>query len=683
MSNTKNIKIGSRGSALALIQVEEIKALLTGARAPVAFDHKAYATQGDRDKTTSLMDNAADDFFTDALDEALLKGDIDIAVHSAKDLPKQIREGLEVFALTKSADETDAFVGRMPFEKLPKGSKVATSSPLRAQEVKRLNPDVTTVDIRGTIGERIQKIEEGYCDGVIVATIALKRLGLERYIQSIMPWEATPLQGQLAVVGRENDLKLKKIFAAVDVRETYGKVFLVGAGPGDPELITQKGIRILKSADCVFYDYLVDDELLTHAGQAEKIYVGKRKGAHSMPQAELNRLIRQKVLDGKVVVRLKGGDPLVFGRGGDEIEYLRGYYIDVQIVPGVSSATGIPSSLGIPLTARDVSSSVAFVSGHARDEDPSSTRLIDIPQAETIVFLMGLTKLDILIKSLYAARWKEGTPVLVVSKGTRPDERIVVGTLKDIRSKTAEAGLEPPALIIVGETVRFGQRHAKKKTCVLYTGTNPEKFKGLGHIIHFPMIEISPVPFSAQQIHALIAAMPNYDMVLLTSRFAVKYFFALIERGNYPLSELATKTFVAIGKTTAAALARYGITPALTAEEETSEGLYKELTAKFPVKGKQVLFPRSSLSNPYLKEHLTKAGAVVEELTVYQNIKPPKRPIPRENIRQVLFTSPSTVRNFLEDYGRIPKEWGILSKGAVTSKCLKEAGYEYETVEMC
>jgi uroporphyrinogen III methyltransferase/synthase len=559
---------------------------------------------------------------------------------------------------------------------MPKGAKVATSSPLRAREVKRLNPNVETVDIRGTIAERIQRMEEGCCDGVIVAAIALKRLGLEKYIQGIMPWEATPMQGQLAVVGRENDFGLKNLFSSIDVRKTYGKVFLVGAGPGDPELITQKGIRVLQSADCVFYDYLVDDELLQYAGRAKKIYVGKRKGAHSMPQAELNRLIRQKILEGKTVARLKGGDPLVFGRGGDEIEYLRGYYIDVEIVPGVSSATGIPSILGIPLTARDVSSSVAFVSAHTREEEPASARLIDIPATDTIVFLMGLTKLDIIIKSLYAARWDEDTPVIVISKGTRPDEHSVDGTLKDIRKKAAEAGLEPPALIVVGETVRFWQRYAKRKTCVLYTGTHPEKFKGLGRIIHFPMIEISPTPLSAGRIRALIAAMPDYDIVLVTSRFAVKYFFALIERENYPWDELTKKAFIAIGETTAAALGRYRITPGLTAKEETSEGLYKEMMEKFPMKGKRVLFPRSSLSNPYLKEHLTMAGAIVDEWIVYQNTKPQKRPLPQENIRQVLFTSPSGVRNFLEDYGRIPKEWNILSKGAATSQCLQESGYK-------
>lgn len=683
MSHTKNIKAGSRGSALALIQVEEIKTLLNETHAPLTLDIKVYATHGDQDKKTSLMGNTADDFFTDALDDALLKNEIDIAIHSAKDLPKQIREGLEVFALTKSADETDAFVGQVPFEQLPKGAKVATSSPLRAREVKRLNPGVETVDIRGTVTERIRQMEEGYCDGVIVATIALKRLGLEKYIQSIMPWEATPLQGQLAVVGRENDFELKKIFSAMDVRKTYGKVFLVGAGPGDPELITQKGIRVLQSADCVFYDYLVDGELLQYAVRAQKIYVGKRKGAHSMPQAELNRRIRQKVLEGRTVARLKGGDPLVFGRGGDEIEYLRGYDIDVEIVPGVSSATGIPSSLGIPLTARDVSSCVAFVSAHAREEEPNSARLIDIPATDTIVFLMGLTKLDIIIKSLYAAHWNEESPVIVISKGTRPDERVVDGTLKDIRQKTARAGLEPPVLIIAGETVRFWQRYAKKKTCVLYTGTHPEKFKRLGRIIHFPMIEISPAPLSADRIRVLLAAMPEYDMVLLTSRFAVQYFFALIERENYPWAELTQKTFVAIGETTAAALGRCRITPGLTAKEESSEGLYKEMMEKFPMKGKRVLFPRSSLSNPYLKEHLTKAGAIVDEWTVYQNTKPRKRPLPQENIRQVLFTSPSTVRNFLDDYGRIPTEWHILSKGAATSKCLKEDGYESETVKMC
>src|SRR3989338_1252810 len=320
-------------------------------------------------------------------------------------------------------------------------------------------------------------MKDGYCDGLIVATVALKRLGLEKYIQDIMPWEAAPLQGQLAVVGRAKDTALGEIFAVIDARRGYGRVLLVGAGPGDPELITLKGVAALRSAGCVFYDYLIPAQLLDHAPNAEKIYAGKRKGSHAMPQEELNRFMRQKAMSGKTVVRLKGGDPLVFGRGADEIEYLRRYHIETEVVPGISSAVGIPSRLGIPLTARGVAATVAFVSGYKHGEDEHRPAPLDIPRADTLVFLMGLTKLDRIVESLEVNRWQKQTPVMVISKGTCPQEKIVSGTLASIRQKGKEDPLEPPVLIIVGETLKFYTPRHKR---ILYTGTHPEKFRDLG-----------------------------------------------------------------------------------------------------------------------------------------------------------------------------------------------------------
>ena len=294
-------------------------------------------------------------------------------MHSAKDLPQKLNDGLSIYALTSSPDETDAFVGAKSFYELKDGAKIGTSSLIRQEQVKKLNPKVKIVDIRGTIEERIQLVDQGVCDGIIVATIALKRLGLENKITDIMPWEGAALQGQLAVVGRSDDEELKSLFSAIDVRREYGNVCLLGAGPGDPDLITVKGVNALKKAECVFYDYLAHKDLLKYAQQAEQVYVGKRKGAHALPQKELSKLIRMKAAEGKNVVRLKGGDPLMFGRGAEEIEYLRSYHINVHVIPGVSSATAIPSSLGVPLTARDVSSSVAFVSGHGKEEKSGST----------------------------------------------------------------------------------------------------------------------------------------------------------------------------------------------------------------------------------------------------------------------------------------------------------------------
>lgn len=671
------LNAGSRGSKLALVQVDEALALLAQKGIKLRVERKIYSTRGDQDKTVSLTSAPADDFFTDALDDALLAGDIDVAIHSAKDLPQEMRDGLMIFALTCSLDETDAFIGKTAFNRLPAGSKIATSSILRQQQIKNLNPKLETIDIRGTIEERIQKMRDGHCDGLIVATAALKRLGLEKYIQNIMPWEAAPLQGQLAVVGRAADTALRELFVAIDVRRNYGRVFLVGAGPGDPELITLKGIRALERADCVFYDYLIPTQLLDHARNAEKIYAGKRKGSHTMPQEELNRIMRQKAVAGKTVVRLKGGDPLVFGRGADEIEYLQSCHIQTEVIPGISSAVGIPSRLGIPLTARGVAATVAFVSGYKHNEDENSPEPLDIPQADTVVFLMGLTKLDQIVASLETNRWPRHTPVMIISQGTTPEEKIVSGTLADIQQKIKETRLEPPVLIVVGETVKSYRENRDQlgRERILYTGTNPEKFERMGEIIAFPTIQIVPRKLAADQIKKMLTDLPGYDILLFTSRFAVKYFCELLTRENYPVEELNTKIVVAIGEETARELVEQRIRKFLVAGEETSQGLFAQMSATLDLRDKKILFPRSNLPNPYLKQKLIGSGGQVEELTIYENVKPAKRPLPQGRIDKIVFTSPSTVRNFLEDHGAVPAGWKIVSHGPLTSACLREMGY--------
>ncbi len=685
MTNQK-LRVGTRGSALALAQVEEIKSLLAQKGVAVSLETVTFDTTGDKDKKTSLTDaQVPDDFFTDALDQALLNGKIDVAIHSAKDLPKNLNPDLKILALTASLDDTDAFVGRVHFKDLPPGAKVATSSALRQQALKKLNPALATVDIRGNIQERIRQLEEGFCDGLIVATAALKRLGLGHLIKDVMPWEATPLQGQLAVVGRvaagsSLGSQLEDFFRSIDVRKNYGKVVLVGAGPGDPELITVKGVRALQQADCVFYDYLVDPKLLQHAVKAEKIYVGKRKGAQTLPQPELSKRLRLKATAGKNVVRLKGGDPLIFGRGADEIDYLRAHHVLVEIIPGVSSATAIPSRLGIPLTARNVSSSVAFLSGHGKEEESESPQPIAIPAVDTLVFLMGLTKLAVIVKSLADNGWKDSTPIIVISKGTRADERIVDGTLKDIQTKVAQENLEPPALIVVGEVVRFFRKQDSRKQKFLYTGTNPQKYSALGEIIHFPMIQIEPVPLVVANIERIKNTLHQYQFIVFTSRFGVKCFFEFLQARKYSLENLQAKDFFVIGQATATALREFGFEPAVVAEVESSEGLLEAIQEKHDVKNKAILFPRSNLPNPFLEDELKKLGAQVDVLAIYENTKPEFRALPQNGIRNVIFTSPSTVNNFLKDYGKIPAKWRILSRGPLTTKTLQEAGYKPEVL---
>ncbi len=680
MTSRKIIRIGSRKSRLALVQVEEVIALLKARGISPDFKYVTFETSGDKDKKTPLTAQAADDFFTDEIDRALLRNKIDVAVHSAKDLPQKLDPGLQIYALTKTLDDTDAWVSPMHFRDLPKGAKAGTSSFLRQQSIQSLRPDIKLVSIRGTIDERLDLIRGGKVDGIIAATCALKRLGLASLIKDIFPWEGTPLQSQLAIVGRWGNAQLQNVFKVIDVRQYYGRVTLVGAGPGDPRLITVHGINTLGKADCVFYDYLTDPALLKYAPKAQHIYVGKRKGCHALSQAELSRQLRLKAIEGKRVVRLKGGDPLIFGRGADEIQYLRSYHIEVDVVPGVSSATGIPSRLGVPLTARGVSSSVSFVSAHGKDEGRHSQQTLRIPESDTIVFLMGLTKLPQIIKSLRSKKWPMDTPAMVVSKGTRRDEVVLTGTLATIERIVQQEKPDQPALIVVGKTVSFYQPPRHPKT-VLFLGTHLQEYRSLGRLVHWPMIQISPVSFSVQKRNTFLRTIRESDLVLLTSEYAVEHFFNFLNKHAARVLEfIKTKDFVVIGGHTAQALLDHDVHPKFIAPEETAEGVFKILKQNYKLKGKRIVFPRSSLPNPYLKNVLTKEGARVFEAPVYQNTKPKKRLLPKEDIQAVVFTSPSTVVNFIKDYGKIPASWEILCKGPVSQKALKKFGYEAKII---
>jgi uroporphyrinogen III methyltransferase/synthase len=387
-------------------------------------------------------------------------------------------------------------------------------------------------------------------------------------------------------------------------------------------------------------------------------------------------MLKEKALAGKTVVRLKGGDPLIFGRGADELQYLRSYHIEVEVIPGISSATGIPSSLGIPLTARGISSSVAFLSGHEEDEDKGEPRPVTIPQADTLVFLMGLTKLNIIVGSLQRSGWPQDTPVMIISNGTKPHEQIVKGTLSTIESLAKARDLKPPALIMAGKTVEL-YKPAFKQT-FLHCGTHPDLYRRLGNIMPWPMIDIKQVNLSLPEQKDLLNSFEAADIIVLTSRYAAEYLIKSL-LGIKPALNFKNKIFAVIGDNTRKALQEYNIKPALVSQEETAEGLFNAMTQHYDLTGKHILFARSSLPNPFLKDALMAHGAKVNEITIYKNIKPSKRDLPSVKIDGVIFTSPSTVRNFLTDYGTIPATWQILAKGPVTLKTLKEAGYNHAT----
>jgi len=291
---------------------------------------------------------------------------------------------------------------------------------------------------------------------------------------------------------------------------------------------------------------------------------------------------------------------------------------------------------------------------------------------------MGLTKLDVICRSLLKAGWKRTMPVMVIAKGTMLDELIIKGTVADIEERVVKAKPGQPALIIAGNTVDWWRPGAQGQCRILYLGTNPDKYKPLGRIVHLPMISIAPIQLAEADVKQLIGQLPSYDMILLTSRYAVHYFFDLLQREGLTAHSLQQCDFAAVGQDTAFVMEQYGVRARFIPAEETGVGMVAALAVNCDLKGKKILFPRSALPNPYIKEELTKQGAAVTELAIYTNTKPEKRELPADPADKILFTSPSTVRNFLQDYGQIPANLKILSKGPKTAEALQAAGYVSE-----
>jgi len=358
------LKVVARNSNLSLKQVEEV---FNELNKKLEYEIIPLLSYGDKHKEISLMDNIPEDFFTKELDEALLNDEADIAIHSAKDLPFPLPNGLDLIALTKGKTQLDALVSRnnLSLMQLPPNARIGLSSELRKKNILSKRKDLEIVSIRGTIEERLKLIEDGYVDAIIVATCALERLGLSDRITEILPFETHPLQGKLAIVAKSNRPELRKLFFDIDERKFYGKVYLVGAGPGEVDLLTIKAKECLHYADVILYDDLINPEILEFASKnSTKIYVGKRNGKHSIEQEEINKMLYKFALEGKNVARLKGGDPLVFGRAQEEINYLLERFVSVEIINGISAAFSSAATLGISLTNREYGSRIIFESGH-------------------------------------------------------------------------------------------------------------------------------------------------------------------------------------------------------------------------------------------------------------------------------------------------------------------------------
>ena len=477
-----------------------------------------------------------------------------------------------------------------------------------------------------------------------------------------------------------------------------GIVALVGAGPGDPGLLTLRGLECLQQAQVVIYDHLANPELLAHApADAERLYVGKQAAAHSLPQEQINALLVERGRAGQFVVRLKGGDPFVFGRGGEEALALRRAGVQVEVVPGVTAGIAAPAYAGIPVTQRGVNAVVSLVTGH---EDPTKeVSGVDWDALArgggTLVFYMGVGNLPGIARRLRAGGRPADTPVAVVSRGTTPLQQVVEGDLETIAAKVEAAGLKPPAVTIVGEVVRLRRELAWFEDAPLFGRTIvvtraqaqasdlAARLARLGaRVLPCPLLAIAPLDDSGP-LDAAVAALGRFDWVLCTSTNAVAQLFAALSRRGGDARCFGACRVAAVGPGTAEALGQQGIRADLVAQPATSSALAEALRQRQDLQGRRLLLPRADIASPQLPDALRAAGAQVTEVVAYRTVPAPPDPATCAALRAgevdaVTFTSASAVRHFAalrsDLGGPVPATVRYFSIGPETSKAAAAAG---------
>ena len=489
-----------------------------------------------------------------------------------------------------------------------------------------------------------------------------------------------------------------------------GKVYLVGAGPGDIGLLTVKGLRCLQKADVVVYDFHLNAQVLNYINHnAEFIYAGKRGGHHTMTQDEINRTLVEKAREGKNICRLKGGDPFVFGRGGEEAEELVREGIEFEVVPGVSSSVAAPAYAGIPLTHRLYSSSFAVIPGYEDVTKKESTIQWEklATGVGTLVFLMAVKNIDQITKKLIENGRPPETPVAVIRWGTRPEQKTLVGTLKNIAELAKEKDIHPPAVMVVGEVVNlrkslkwyenkplFGHR-------VLVTREHAQGFEPLAElgaeVLEFPTVEIVP-PESYEELDHAIDRIESYNWLIFTSRNGVKFFFERFFQKERDIRDLKGIKICSIGTKTAKEVKKYGLKVDLIPDEFRAEGLIEAFTHEYReqapsasgeikrnvFKNIRFLFPRAEKAREIFPEKVRELGGEIDVPVTYRTMKPEskgkrlRRFLKAGKISIATFTSGATFHNFMDIVGKDADEMlkgvAIAVIGPVTAKAVEKAG---------
>jgi len=462
-------------------------------------------------------------------------------------------------------------------------------------------------------------------------------------------------------------------------------VYLAGGGPGDPGLITVKAMNLILEADCIIYDYLVNDELLRDSS-AEKIYVGKQGSNHTLTQDQINNLLVEKGKEFNSVLRLKGGDPFIYGRGGEEAQVLREAGLSFEIVPGISSFYAAPAYAGIPITHRDCASAFEVITGHRR-ADASEEEDVNFPEYDdnrTFAFLMGVKNLPHITKSLIEKKnFPSDTGVAVVSRGTTPRQRTVTGTLKTICDIVVKEKITAPAIIVVGSVVHLREELQwfenrplwGKKIVVTRSRAQASKIsKSLSllgaEVVEFPTLEIVAAK-DMSPLHEAIEYIDSYDRVVFTSQNAVNIFFDELFLKGKDVRALGSLKIAAIGPATADELKKFGLIADLVPDKYVAEGLLEKM---IDVANEQILLPCSAQARMTLKEGLEEKGATVNRVEIYSAEKPAL--IDEKLIHSVstadfiTFASSSTVHHFFDIIKNTDAE--LASIGPITSQAIIE-----------
>jgi uroporphyrinogen III methyltransferase/synthase len=729
----KKIRVGSRESKLAVVQSEIIINCIKKYHPEIELELITMKTTGDKILDKTLDKIGGKGLFVKELDKALMEDEIDIAIHSLKDMPMVINEELPIIAYSKREDPKDVLILPKNGREFNKELPIGCSSLRRTLQIKKIYPDMQVKPIRGNVITRLAKLDAGQYSALILAAAGIKRLGLtERISKEFTIEEMLPAAGQgiLAIQGRKgedysfldcvNDRESKiaancerafvkeldggctspiAAFATIEkeglnlscmyedgerksfeaaihqdvilgkyaanLRKKEGKVWLIGAGPSDPELLTLKGKRVLEKADVVVYDRLVSDGILAMIPkEATRIYVGKESGNHAVPQERINEILLEYAMQGKKVVRLKGGDPFLFGRGGEELELLVKNHVPFEIVPGITSPIAVSAYNGIPVTYRDYCSSLHIITGHKKKNEPLDIDFEALVRTKgTLVFLMGVSSLKDICDGLIKGKMDKTMPAAILENGTNAHQRKVVSTIEHLYHDAMEANIKSPSIIVVGKVCALSDKFSWYDKKVLsgckVVVTRPKELtssialmlreKG-SEVLELPSIETRKI-MNNEKFYDCIRNIDTFQWIVLTSPTGARIFFEELNTCKVDIRKLNHIKFAVIGKGTSKVLEERGIYPKLMPEVYQGKELGLLLAQSIKAKD-NILIPRAKEGTEEIIEELSKCQGVIFDVPTYETLY--EKPImdvsegfEKGEIDFAIFTSASTVKGFV------------------------------------